>query len=107
LGSISTDERTASILTTPITLVYFGIAFALIFIGMEPNLSFAIVSGIIVIPIPTLYVLSSITGQLIYGLISVAVAIFLSAVLTMVATYIFNRDIVILGLKLSLRKTRS
>ncbi|MEM3346254.1 MAG: ABC transporter permease [Desulfurococcaceae archaeon] len=107
LGSISTDERTAGILTTPVTLVYFGIAFALIFMGIEPNLTFAVVSGMIVIPIPALYVLSSITGQPIYGLISVAVAIFFSVVLTMVATYIFNRDIVILGLKLNLRKTRS
>ncbi|MEM4224599.1 MAG: ABC transporter permease, partial [Desulfurococcaceae archaeon] len=78
-----------------------------IFMGIEPNLAFALVSGMIVIPIPALYVLSSITGQPIYGLISVAVAIFFSVVLTMVATYIFNRDIVILGLKINLRKTRS
>lgn len=103
LGALSSDERSAAILTTPIMMVYFGIAFVYIFLGLEPSLGIAIIAGLTILPIPALYVQSVVIGAPIYGLIAIAVAVASSLALTLLATYIFNRDTVILGVKLGLR----
>jgi ABC-2 type transport system permease protein len=104
LGSLSSDERSASILITPVTMVYFGLALAFFFVGLEPSLELAVVSGLLVVPMPALYVLSLVTGRPLYGLVSVATAVAFSAALTLIATHLFNRDIVILGVRLKLRR---
>lgn len=104
LGSLSPDERIAGILTTPVVLIYMGVAFTFMFAEVKPSFEAALASGIIVVPIPYMYTLSVITGQAVYGIVSIATAAAFCVVLTLVATYLFNRDIVILGLRIGLRR---
>lgn len=103
LGALSSDERSAAILTTPIMIVYFGVAFVYMFLGVEPNIWVALLAGVTVLPIPALYVQSVVIGAPMYGYIAIAAAVTVSLLLTLLATYIFNRDTVILGVKLGLR----
>lgn len=107
LGALSPDERTAAILISPTTMLFIGIALVFVFLGIDLNYVTAILSGIIAIPLPMTYILSIITGEYTYIWISLASGISFFVILALIANYLFNRDIVVLGLKISLRKTPS
>lgn len=104
LGSISPDERVASLLAMPIMFLYFGIAFMFTYLSIELNAYIALLSGVVVVPLPIIYVMSLVIGQPIYALISIASCISMCALQIAVATLIFNRDIVILGIRLRIKR---
>ncbi|MEM2025000.1 MAG: ABC transporter permease [Desulfurococcaceae archaeon] len=103
MGSLSPDERTASLLTMPIMFLYFGIGFMFMFLGVQLNAVVAILSGIAVVPLPVVYMVSLIIGQPIYALISTLSSILMCVLQITMSVIIFNRDIVILGVKLRWR----
>ncbi|MEM4481250.1 MAG: ABC transporter permease [Desulfurococcaceae archaeon] len=104
MGSLSPDERTASLLTMPIMFLYFGIGFMFMFLGVQLNAVVAILSGIAVVPMPVVYMVSLIIGQPIYALISTLSSILICVLQIAMSVIIFNRDIVILGVKLRWRQ---
>jgi len=104
LGALSPDERTAGILLTPIMLLYMGAGFAFTFLGVELSAIHAIVSGITVVSMPTVYILSIIANEPIYAVVSIISASATCLLLILLAIIIFNRDIVILGIRLRERR---
>lgn len=102
LGSLSQDERTASVLSTPITLVYIAIAMITMYIGLEVNIYTSILAGFVPLILPAIYLVSLITGSIINLLIPVALNVLITVLLVIVAIMIFNRDIVILGVKIKI-----
>jgi len=102
LGSLSQDERTASVLSTPITLVYIAIAMITMYIGLEVNIYTSILAGFVPLILPAIYLVSLITGSIINLLIPVALNVLITVLLVIVAIVIFNRDIVILGVKIKI-----
>ncbi|MEM2170290.1 MAG: ABC transporter permease [Desulfurococcaceae archaeon] len=104
LGSLAPDERTAGILTTPVMLLYFGIAFVFMFMGIQLSIPLSIIAGIAVMPIPTIYILSLIVGEFSYVTISITIAVTTCLLLIATSVFLFNRDIVVLGLRLKLKR---
>lgn len=102
LGSLSQDERTASVLSKPITLVYIAIAMITMYIGLEVNIYTSILAGFVPLILPAIYLVSLITGSIINLLIPVALNVLITVLLVIVAIVIFNRDIVILGVKIKI-----
>lgn len=104
LGSLASDERTAGLLITPVMFLYIGIAFVFTFIGFQVDVITSIISGIIVLPLPVIYILSLISGEFTYIAISLISTIVMCIVFTAISVYLFNRDIVVLGLRVRIRK---
>lgn len=104
IGAVVTDERIAGALSTPIILLFMGVGFATIYMGMPLNMATSILSGLTITSIPLVLVNASLSGQYIYAWISISIAIAVSILLMVTAILVFNRDIVILGLRISLRK---
>lgn len=104
LGALSPDERTAGILISPITMLYIGIAFVFVYLGVELNTISALISGVIALTIPLVYMLSLITGETTYIWLTLSTGVGFFVILALIANYLFNRDIVVLGLKISIRR---
>lgn len=105
IGSLVVDERSAGILITPITLVFIGIAYIPLSMGIQLDLLSSVISGIFVALLPVTYILSVIFGEVTYLAISISISITTCIFLIALAIYLFNRDIVILGLRISFRRT--
>jgi len=88
LGSLSQDERTASVLSTPITLVYIAIAMITMYIGLEVNIYTSILAGFVPLILPAIYLVSLITGSIINLLIPVALNVLITVLLVIVAIVI-------------------
>jgi len=104
LGSMASDERTAGLLITPVMFLYLGLAFAFTFIGFQVNIATSVLAGFIILPLPMVYMLSLISGETIYIVVSLASSIAVCILLTSIAVFLFNRDIVVLGLRIRLRR---
>ncbi|AFL66324.1 ABC transporter permease [Desulfurococcus amylolyticus] len=104
IGAVVADERIAGALSTPIILLFMGVGFATIYMGMPLNMATSILSGLTITSIPLVLINASLSGQYIYAWISISIAITVSILLMVIAILVFNRDIVILGLRISLRK---
>ncbi|MEM0030799.1 MAG: ABC transporter permease [Desulfurococcaceae archaeon] len=104
LGSLASDERTAGLLITPVMFLYIGLALVFTFIGFQVNVVTSIISGIIVLPLPVVYILSLISGETTYIAVSLLSTISTCIVFMAIAVFLFNRDIVVLGLRVRIRK---
>lgn len=106
IGSISSDERTASILAMPITLLYFGFGIAALFISMPLNIATSILYGVLVAP--TIYVLAiaKLSNAIQLVITSLASSIITCIIIIAITTRIFNSDIVITGIRLSLMQRK-
>lgn len=104
VGGVVSDERIASILAAPITFIIMGIGFYFFFIGPPPDISTAVVAGLSIAPITYVYALSITIGNTILLLISIAFSIATCCIAIVLAAVIFNRDIVVLGLRIGLRR---
>ncbi|MEL9908425.1 MAG: ABC transporter permease [Desulfurococcus sp.] len=104
IGAVVADERIAGALSTPIILLFMGVGFATIYMGMPLNTATSILSGLTITSIPLVLINATLSGQYIYVWISISIAIIVSILLMATAIFVFNRDIVILGLRISLRK---
>jgi ABC-type Na+ efflux pump, permease component len=104
LGSLSSDERTAGLLITPVMFLYIGTAFVFTFMGFQVNVATSVLAGLIVLPLPIVYMLSLISGETTYILIALTSTVLTCMLFTSIAVFLFNRDIVVLGLRIRLRK---
>jgi len=106
LGSIVSDERIAGAFTAPILFIFIGIAYALVFVGLPINTVTGVIAGFTIAPLPAVVVVSSMTSKLEVLAVSISLALLSTAVIIIFAVHIFNRDIVILGVRLGRFKHR-
>lgn len=106
LGSIVSDERIAGSITTPVIFVFMGVGFFIAFIGMPLNMLSSILAGLLVLPLPYVYVLSVLTENPALILYSITTSIITCALLIYVAVKIFDRDIIVVGLRIGGFKRR-
>ncbi|MEM4718409.1 MAG: ABC transporter permease, partial [Desulfurococcaceae archaeon] len=106
LGSISQDERTASLLIMPFTFLYVGIAIMIMYVGLQLDVFSSVVSGLVILPLPVVYTISVITGQILYIVASLVTSLIFCIVLYILAVKLFNRDVVVLGLRISISRFR-
>jgi len=104
IGSISSDERIAGVLATPITFLYIGLAIVSMFINLPVNTASATLYGILVAPLPYIYIISKLSNSLAPIAIGTATAITSCIAIITIAIIVFNRDTVILGIKWSRKK---
>ncbi|MEM0474565.1 MAG: ABC transporter permease [Zestosphaera sp.] len=104
IGSIVSDERIAGGLATPVMLVFIGIGFLTMFMGLPPNPVTAFLAGLTIVSLPYMYAISLLSGETVLITYSIIVAIGMCSLLIYVASTIFNRDIVVLGLRISWSK---
>ena len=103
-GSISPDERVAGVIIAPLPLIYIGMAFAFTFTGIRADIITSIASGLIVSLLPSVYVISAITGNTIYIVVSTVVAVSTCILLIGIAAMLFNRDVIILGVRIRIKR---
>ncbi|MEM2804757.1 MAG: ABC transporter permease [Zestosphaera sp.] len=104
IGSIVSDERIAGGLATPVMFVFIGIGFLTMFMGLPPNPVTAFLAGLTIVSLPYMYAISLLSGETVLITYSIIVAIGMCSLLIYVASTIFNRDIVVLGLRISWSK---
>lgn len=107
LGSLSQDERTASLLIMPFTFLYVGVAIMIMYMGLQLDLISSIISGFVILPLPVIYIVSIITGETLYIAVSFATSIMLCIALYILAVMLFNRDVVVLGLRISVSRLKT
>lgn len=105
LGSLVSDERTAGVLISPVVLIYMGLGFAIMFLGFELNYALSVISGVLVVALPSLYATSLLADKPIYALVGVGSAVLTCLVLVALTVVVFNRDIVVLGVRIKLKKS--
>jgi ABC-2 type transport system permease protein len=106
LGSIVSDERIAGAFTAPILFIFIGIAYALVFVGLPINTVTGVIAGFTIAPLPAVVVVSSMTSKLEVLAVSISLALLSTVMIIILAVHIFNRDIVILGVRLGRFKRR-
>jgi ABC-2 type transport system permease protein len=106
LGSIVSDERIAGAFTAPILFIFIGIAYALVFVGLPINTITGVIAGFTIAPLPAVVVVSSMTSKLEVLAVSIGLALLSTVMIIILAVHIFNRDIVILGVRLGKFKHR-
>lgn len=106
LGSIVSDERIAGALTTPILFVFIGVGYALLFIGLPINVMTGVIAGVTIAPLPIVAVVSTMMGDTTTLAVSLFVAVVSTLSVMSIAVYVFNRDIVVLGLRIGRLKIR-
>ena len=104
IGSVVSDERIAGGLATPVILFFMGVGFVAMFIGLTPSISTAVLSGLTVALIPYAYTLFALSGDATLTILSIVTAIAVCSILIYMAVAIFDRDVVILGLRVSWRR---
>uniref|UniRef100_A0A7C2V9H5 ABC transporter permease n=1 Tax=Ignisphaera aggregans TaxID=334771 RepID=A0A7C2V9H5_9CREN len=100
LGSIVSDERIAGAFAAPIMFVFMGLGYALIFIGLPVNIATGILAGLVIAPLPAVAMVASMTGNAAVLATSLGVAALSTILVMALSVHIFNRDIVVLGLRL-------
>lgn len=107
IGSVVSDERIAGGLVTPVMFVFIGIGFLTMFMGLPPNPATAVLVGLTIASLPYMYAVSLLSGEATLIMYSMVAALGMCSLLIYVASMIFDRDIVVLGLRMSLgRKVR-
>jgi len=101
IGSIVSDERIAGALTAPIIFIFIGIGYALIFIGLPVNIITGVIAGITIAPLPVIALVSTMIGDFTVLTTSLLFAVLSTIVVMGIAIHIYNRDIVVLGLRIS------
>jgi ABC-2 type transport system permease protein len=105
LGSISQEERTAGLLVMPVMMVYFGLAFAVMFLGLDPTPLNAVVAGLVVATLPSIHLLSMLAGTPQYSVLALCISVSLTLALVALAVFVFNRELVILGVKVRVKRS--
>jgi ABC-2 type transport system permease protein len=100
IGSIVSDERIAGALTAPIIFTFIGIGYALIFIGLPVNIITGVIAGITIAPLPVIALVSTMIGDFTVLTTSLLFAVLSTIVVMGIAIHIYNRDIVVLGLRI-------
>jgi len=104
IGSIVNDERVAGALVAPVIFIFMGFGFVLFFIGATPDPTVMILTGLAIVSLPYSYVLSVLTGNGLLFLYALTSSILMTILLLTIAIVIFERDIVVTGLRFTLRR---
>lgn len=107
IGALVSDERIASVLATPILLLYIGAGYFISFLGISPDLAGAVLSGVVITPIPYIAIVSRIAQTPLLPVISILTSTAMCGAVLWVAFHIFERDIVILGIRLRIPSRRT
>lgn len=99
LGSLVSDQRMAGVLIMPVMFLFMGIAFISFTMGLQLNLVTSIWVGATIVNLPIYTIYALIGGS--YDLIAVAYAsaTIFTIILIALAIWIFNKDIVVLGIR--------
>ena len=90
----------------PITLLYIGLGVAAMFISLPMSTSSAVIYGFLVAPMPYIIMFAKLSGNTMFMLLSFASSIAACLAVIAIAILIFNRDVVVLGIRVSVRKRR-
>ena len=104
LGSIVSDERIAGVLSAPITFLFVGFGLATIYMDLPLNALTAAASGAAIAPLPYIFISASLMGTHSFIAISAATGIATCILLIALALIVFNRDVIILGLRFTWRR---
>jgi len=104
VGSIVSDERLAGALSTPILFIFMGAGFVAFFIGLSPEPSTLILAGLSIITLPYIYIVSVLTNNIMVFIYSLVASLAVCMLSIFIAIELFERDIVVLGLRISRRK---
>lgn len=107
IGSLVSDERIAGGLAAPVMFVFMGVGFMAMFMGLPPNPASAVLAGLTIATLPCMYAVSLMSGETTLMLYSIIVSVGTCALLIYVASAIFNKDVIVLGLRIPwARKTK-
>jgi len=104
VGSIVSDERLAGALSTPIIFMFMGVGFVALFIGLSPEPSTLILAGLSIITLPYIYIVSVLINNIMVFIYSLVASLAVCMISIFIAIELFERDIVVLGLRISRRK---
>jgi len=77
------------------------------FMGLSPNPASAVLAGLTIATLPYMYAVSLMSGETTLMLYSIIVSVGTCALLIYVASAIFNKDVIVLGLRIPwARKTK-
>lgn len=107
VGSLVNDERVAGILAAPITFLFIGMGLVTAMLGLPENIISGVLAGITITALPYIYIVSQLLGSWQLAAVGTASALCASSGLIALAFHIFERDIVVLGLRLRLRRVSS
>ncbi len=99
LGSLVSDQRMAGVIVAPVMFLFMGIAFISFSMGLQLDVLTSIWVGATIVNLPIYTIYALISGS--YDLIISAYAsgIIFTVALIALAIWIFNKDIVILGIR--------
>ncbi|MCD6301807.1 MAG: ABC transporter permease [Staphylothermus sp.] len=99
LGSLVSDQRMAGVMVAPVMFLFMGLAFTSFIMGLELNTITSIWVGATIVNLPIYIVYALMSGS--YELILVAYGSAAICTITLIglAVWIFNKDIVVLGLR--------
>jgi len=99
LGSLVSDQRMAGVIVTPVMLILMGIVFISYTMGLQLNIITSIWVGATIVNLPIYTIYALIGGS--YDLIIAAYAsgTIITVALIALAIWIFNKDIVVLGIR--------
>jgi ABC-2 type transport system permease protein len=100
IGSIVSDERIASTLAFPIMLVSMGAAFAFSYASLPINVYTGILAGMTLSPAPYIILEGFISGNTMLIAITLLTELLFTLVVIFLAMYVYERDIVVLGIKI-------
>lgn len=107
IGSLVSDERIAGGLAAPVMFVFVGVGFMAMFMGLSPNPASAVLAGLTIATLPYMYAVSLMSGETTLMLYSIIVSVSACALLIYMASAIFNKDVIVLGLRIPwARKTK-
>lgn len=106
VGSIVSDTRSAGTLSAPLMFIFMGFALVSLFTGLPVSEATSVIYGVFVIPLTYLYMYSVLTGRLIYFALGLTSSVIACVFLVVLAIYLFERDIVVTGLRIGLKKMK-
>ena len=105
IGSIVSDERIAGGLTAPVMFIFIGVGFTLMFTGISPDPVSTTLAGLTIVALPYTYVITVFTNNTLPLITAITAAVTTCLLTVSIAVTIFNRDVIVLGIRLTRRKT--
>ena len=99
LGSLVSDQRMAGVIVAPIMFLFMGIAFISFTMGLQLNIVTSIWVGATIVNLPIYTIYALIGGSYDLIIAAYASATIFTVALIALAIWIFNKDIVVLGIR--------
>ncbi len=99
LGSLVSDQRMAGVIVAPVMFLFMGIAFISFTMGLQLNIVTSIWVGATIVNLPIYTIYALIGGSYDLIIAAYASATIFTVALIALAIWIFNKDIVVLGIR--------